>query len=870
MKDEKSDFPKWTVNLLRKFCPERLLEEIEGDLQQKFHRDLNKFGRKKAKRRLLWNVIRFFRPGILLRNRISVKLNHNLMFGNYIKVAIRNALRKKAFSVINVIGLAIGITSAALIMLWVQNELSYDRFHRHSDRLYEAWNKDTFDGKIQSWSHTPRILAPTLKEEYPQVENAVSYADWEMEFLFRKGDIKFTSNTGCITGSGFLSLFNFPLIAGDLKTALNDPSSIVLTEKFAKKLFGDQKAFGESIQMTIDNIELEFQVTGILKDLPNNTTFDFDYLISWELLKSFGEEDTYWGNNSVFTFVKLLPNTSLEEFNAKVKDVEKIHSSGEFKNEIFLYPVTKLRLYSRFVNGFPDGGRIEIVRLFEITAFFLILISCINFMNLSTANSEQRAREVGIRKTIGAHKRSLIGLFLTESIIIAIVAGLISMICIQIFLPLFNNLTEKQLIVNYYDPVYWFGTIGLMFFVGIVAGSYPAFYLSSFRPMQVIKGNYISASSGKIVRRILVVFQFCFAIVLVFAALVVQEQINSVQKRETGYSRDNLIYHSISGDIEKNYIAYRDELINSRIAVSMSKTAWPITEQWSNTTGIEWQGKDPNSKIVFNRYSVDEDFVTTAGLQIIVGRDLDLSKYPSDSSAALINESAATIMGFANPIGEHFKDNSKEWRIAGVFKDFVSRSPYNRIAPMVVDGSKLGMLNFIHIRLSNDVPLDEALNNVGRIFKKYNPEYPFEYHFVDVEYGKKFNEEIKIRKIASVFGTMAVIISSLGIFGLSIYVAQKRIKEIGIRKVFGASVLNVITLLSKEPVKLILIAFIIAAPIGYWAMDLWLQNYEYKVAISWIVFAVTGFGSLIVAMTTISFQTIISALNNPVNSLRHE
>lgn len=792
------------------------------------------------------------------------------MLRNYLKVGLRHALRNKGFTVINVTGLAIGITSAVLIMLWVQNELSYDRFHPDSDRLYEAWNRDTFDGAVESWSITPRVLAPTLKEEYPQVEAAVSYADWQMEFLFRKGEIKFTANTGCITDSQFLTLFGFPLLAGDASTALNDPFSIVLTEKFAKKLFGDQKAVGENIQLKYDTVEYNFLVSGVLKNLPNNTAFDFDYLISWELLKSMGETDTYWGNNSVMTFVKLRPNNSLTEFNAKIKDIASKHSSGEFKNQVFLYPVGNLRLYSRFSNGIPDGGRIEIVRLFEVIAFFLILISCINFMNLSSAKSEQRAREVGIRKTIGAYKRSLVGQFLTESILIAFVAGLISMLAIQLCLPYFNTLTEKQLTINYYDFRYWTGILGLLTFVGLLAGSYPAFYLSAFRPIQVIKGSYISATSQFTVRRILVVFQFCFSIVLVFATLVIQEQINFVQKRETGYSKDNLIYHSINRDIKKNYTSYRDELISMGVATSVSKTYSPITQQWSNTWGIGWQGKDPNSKVIFDRYSVDEDFATTAGLQIVAGRDLDLSEFPSDSSGALINESAAKTMSFKNPIGEHFSDNGRQWRIAGVFKDFVARSPYSPTGPMVILGSRLDDFNFIHVKLNDHIPSNEALVKAEDIFKKYSPEYPFEFHFVDVEYGKKFNEEIKTKKLASVFGTMSVFISCLGILGLSIHMAQKRVREIGIRKVFGASVMNVIALLSREPVKLILIAFIIASPIAYWAMDVWLQNYEYKVSVGWNVFIMTGLGSLIVALITISFQTLRSALSNPVKSLRHE
>lgn len=792
------------------------------------------------------------------------------MFRNYFRVALRNALRNKAFSAINITGLATGIVSVALIMLWVQNELSYDRFHPDSDRLYEAWNRDTFDGRIECWSTTPRILASTLKNEYPEVEHAISYADYQMEFLISKDDKKFTDNSGIITETPFLSMFNFPLLSGDATTALDDPFSIVLTKGFADKIFGDELAQGKTVTLRYGTEELNFIVTGVLKELPNNTGFDFGYLLSWELMRAMGEDDTYWGNNSVLTFVKLNEGVSLDQFNSKMKDIVRRHTEDQQHNEMFLYPVSKLRLYSSFVNGFPHGGRIEVVRLFEVIALFIIIISCINFMNLTTARCENRAKEVGIRKTVGANYKSLVGQFLTESLLLSAIAGFIAILAAYFLLPLFNTLTEKQLVINYGDPRIWVAFFTLVIFAGLLAGSYPSFFLSSFKPIRVLKGNYISIRSGGAVRKALVIFQFSVTFILIIGTLVVNEQINFAQRRETGFSKDRLIYHSISGDLAKNFIPLKKELLESGTAISISKTFSPITQLWSNTPGIQWQGKDPNLQIIFDRYAADEHIVATAGLNLIAGRDLDLLKFPSDSTAAIINESAANVMKFENPVGEHFIDDGKEWLIVGVVKDFVARSPFQKVAPMVILGAAKNYFYTVHLKLTDAVPLAQALEKTEKSFKKYNPDYPFEYHFADVEYEKKFNDEKKTQRLSALSGSLAIFISCLGILGLSIHIAHKRMKEIGIRKVLGASTASVLVLLSKEPVRLICISLFIASPIAYWAMQKWLENYDYKVNVGWWIFLFTGAGTLLIALATISIQTIRAAIMNPANSLKHE
>lgn len=864
---KKDSTPK-ALRILRWFCPPHLLEEIEGDLMQQYDRASQTFGKKRARRKLMWSSVRYFRPGIIFRNKLHKPFYPSMMWKNYLKVGFRNLVKHSSFSVINILGLALGITCTALVMMWVQDELSYDRFYPDNERIFQAWNRAAIDGTIQSWKTTPRVLAPTLKEEYPEVEEVASYADWQMEFLFDQGDKKFKANKGPVTETSFLDIFKFPLKAGNHKTALDDPFSIVLTETFSNRLFGDRNAMGESVHVKFEGNEIDFQVTGVLHDLPGNTSFDFDYLISWELFKAMGEEDSYWGNNSVDTFVKLQKGTSLERFNQKIRDIESRHTNGEHTNEIFLYPFAQQHLYSKFTNGIPDGGRIELVRLFEVVAGFILLISCINFINLSTARSEYRTKEVGIRKSIGAKRSNLVIQFLTESALIATLAGLISLLAIQGVLPYFNFLTGKNLVIDYMAPQYWGEIAMIVAACGLLAGSYPAFLLSSFRPVHTLQS--FAPKSKSTLRQALVVFQFSFAMILVVATLVVRDQIKHAADRDVGYDQNRLIYFPLNGDLSANYPSFKDELLETNAAISISKTYSPLTQIWSSTDGLEWQGKDPNTKIDFDRFSEDEDLVATAGLELVAGRDIDLDHFPTDSSAALINEAAAAVMKFENPIGQYIKDGNNEMTIVGVVKNLIVRSPYRQARPMLIMGGGHNWFYTVHLRLNNHLPLTESLAQAERVFKKYCPDYPFEFHFIDSEYQQKFSDEKRIGHFATVFGIIAIVISCLGVFGLSLFIIQKRVREIGIRKVFGASVLNVVSLLMREPIRLVLIAFALAVPVSYFIMQEWLADYEYRIDLGWRVFAVTGLVTLLITWLTVSVHTLKSAMRNPVDTLKHE
>jgi putative ABC transport system permease protein len=786
------------------------------------------------------------------------------MIRNFLKIAFRNLWRSKGFSVINILGLTVGMASAILILLWIENEMSFDGFHKNKDSLYEAWDRETFDAELNCWNTTPKILGPTLKLDYPEIENTTR-VHWGNNFLFSLGEKRITAMGTCVDPA-FLTMFSFPLVRGDAKSALNDLYSIILTESFAKRLFGGQDPTGKIVKL--DNRD-NFTVKAVMNDLPNNTRFKFDYLLSWAYMDKRGWSDSSWGNNSTQTFVQLKPGASLASVNGKIKNVIIKHLDGKEKIEVFLHPASMWHLYTDFKKGKVVGGEIETVRMFGIIACFILLIACINFMNLSTARSEKRAKEVGIRKVVGAQKNSLVSQFLGESILISFLAGILAIITVQLCLSAFNTLTQKQLHIEYGNIYFWVAGLLFILFTGVLAGSYPAFYLSSFQPVKVLKGTFKAAHAAINPRKILVVLQFSFAIILIICTTIVERQINYAQDRQTGYVKNNLIYHFITGDIDKNYKLIKNELLSSGTATAVSKTSAPLTQGWSNTWDMEWEGKDPGDKTIFDRFCADEDIAKTAGFSMLLGRDLNLKEYPTDSLACLLNESAVKHMKFKNPVGQLVKDDGLTWHVVGVIKDFVLQSPYNPIVPMMIDGTK-GWFNVIHIKLNNERGTGQNLKAAEKIFKKYNPEYPFEYKFIDQEYALKFADTQRTATLIGLFAGLTIFISCLGLFGLATYMAQNRIKEIGVRKVLGASVYNITSLLSKEFLLLVIISILIASPVAFYAMHKWLQSYEYRIRIQWWVFLASGILSIVISLVTVSFQSIKAALANPAESLRTE
>jgi len=787
------------------------------------------------------------------------------MLKNYFKIAFRNLWKRKGYSLINILGLTIGMASAMLILLWIQNELSYDRFYKKSDRLYTMYNRDKFNGELWAWNTTPKIMAPTIKHDYPEVEDAGRYN--QITFLTTVGEKKFNIR-GAFVDSGFLNMFDFPLVSGNAATALAGNYNIVLTEKMAKKLFGNEDAMGKVV--LIDS-NANFTVSAVLKDLPNNTSFTFEYLLPWAFMDKLDWNDKGWGNNSVTTYVLLKPGASHAGFDKKVKDITTSHSNESEK--VFSYPLSRQHLYSKNENGNLVDGQIETVRLFAVIAALILLIACINFMNLSTARSEKRAKEVGIRKVAGALKSSLIGQFIGESVLLSAIAFIVAVFVVQLSLSGFNQLVGKQLFINYSNPVYWLFAVGFILFTGFIAGSYPAFYLSSFTPVKVLKGTFKKANALVTPRKVLVVLQFTFAIILIISTIIIQHQIKFAQNRDAGYNRNNLVYTFMQGDADKHYQVIKNELLKSGAVVSVTRSANPITQRWSDSWGFSWEGStETDKKLDFTRLGSDADFIKTTGVKLKEGRDIDIYNYPTDSTAVLLNETAVTAMHLKEPvIGQEVRGGNYEMHVIGIVKDFILESPFEKkVNPMMINGPGGNYFQVLHMKLNAGNNTSDNIAKMEKIFKQYNPQYPFEYIFTDDAYAKKFREQQRTGTLASLFAGLTIFISCLGLFGLATYMAENRIKEIGVRKVLGASVLSITSLLSKDFLKLVTISLLIASPVAWWAMHKWLANYTYRVDIEWWVFAGAGLLSVLIALATISYQSIKAAIANPVKSLRTE
>ncbi|MGK6350394.1 ABC transporter permease [Parapedobacter sp. DT-150] len=790
------------------------------------------------------------------------------MLKNYLKIAWRNLVRNKVYSLINILGLSIGMASCMLILIWIQNEVSHDQFHEKKDRIFIANNSDVNEGVKNAWAWTPNILAPTLKQDYPEVEDAIRVDDYN-SFLFTVGDKK-QKQSGAFTDPGFLTTFSFPLKQGDPQTALNETYNIVLTEKLAKNLFGDGDAMGKIIK--IDSAD-NFTVSGILKDLPGNTRFDFDYLLPWDYSVRLGWRDSSWGNNSLQTFVLLKEGVSHAAFDQKIKSITKDHLADNplYKNrEVFTQPLTDAWLYSKQENGQYTGGRIEMVRLFSIIAVFILVIACINFMNLSTARSEKRAKEVGIRKVVGAQKGLLIGQFLGESILLACIAFVFALAIVFFTLPPFGNLVNKTLSIDFANPLFWLLSLSFIVICGLLAGSYPAFYLSAFNPVKVLKGLFKRSNAAVNPRKVLVVLQFSFAIILIISTIIVSQQIKYAQSRDNGYDRTDLVYFQIEGAIDGKYELIRNELISKGAAVAVTKSMSPITTRYSDSWGWSWTGStEEDKRIDFVRMASDADFVKTMGAKLVMGRDIDIYKFPGDSTSIVLNETAAKMMHLDDPLSTILKADGMDWTVVGVVKDFIYESPYDKVQQLVVFGPK-SWFSTIHFRLNPANPTSHNLAVAEQVLKTYNPDYPFEYHFVDEAYARKFQEEQRVGTLAALFAGLTIFISCLGLFGLATFTAESRIKEVGVRKVLGASVFSVTVLLSKDFLKLVFISFVIASPVAWYAMNKWLAGYTYNVGVAWWVFLLAGVLSILISLLTISYQAIKAAVANPVNSLRDE
>ncbi|WP_259014500.1 ABC transporter permease [Emticicia fluvialis] len=871
--------PKLADKLLRVLLPDELAEELQGDMHEQFELMVEEKGLFKARWLYVWEVLRFCRP-YFLKRKLSAKaesmkdfyfLINSGMLQNYLKIAFRNLLRAKGYVFINITGLAVGIAASTLIILWIQSEWQYDRIYRKTSRLYQVYNKDVFNGEPNVWDATPRPLAPALKQNYGEVEEAIRVRPTDL--LLSAYNTRLNAS-GAFVDPAFIKLFDFRLKSGNAQTMLNGNNGMVITETLAEKLFGTSMAIGKVVQ--IQNKDL-FTVTGVLEDIPHNSKFSqVSYLLPYNYFVALGWGSDAWESNNDYTYVLLKENTDEASINRKIKKLTARYLTGIIKDlnnrEVFLHPADRWHLYSKQENGQLVDGGIVTVRLLGLIAFFILLIAAVNFINLSTARSEKRAKEVGVRKVAGAQKGALILQFIGESLLLTFLAGIIALLVVQLALPFFNDLTGKRLALNFASGSFWLGALGVLMFTGILAGAYPAFVLAGYQPSKVLKGALKSQRAAFTPRKILVVVQFTFAIVLIVATLIINRQIDHAQSRNQGYDQNNLLFTYLSGDMPGHYTALRQELMQSGVAVSISKSLGPLTEINTRQWGVAWPGSTQADKdIEFDKFGTDANFLKTTGTQLLAGREIDVNKYSTDSTAIMLNEAAVKKMNLRNPVGTTIRMQRTDWHVVGVVKDFIFASPYDPINPVLIEGPGGAMAkNWLSIRLNNRLSMQENLEILERIFARYNPAYPFEYSFADQSYQAKFADEQRTGALTGLFTGLTILIACLGLFGLAAYTAQQRTKEVGIRKALGAPVSSIVQLLTRDFIRLLLVAFAIGAPIGWFAMEKWLQGFSYRIGIGVGVFIVTLVSSIILVLVSVGFQAVKAALVNPVKSLKSE
>ncbi|MCU0418759.1 MAG: ABC transporter permease [Cyclobacteriaceae bacterium] len=789
------------------------------------------------------------------------------MFRHYLKIAFRALLRKQTYTLLNIGGLAVGLASAILIFLWVADEYAYDKFHANYDRIYQLYQSQEWNmGHIGTGQSMPYPLLEVLPDKASQVEY-ISLVNWGEGNLLQVGEKRMTE-FGYSVSEDFLKMFSFTLIKGDQQHALDEPTSIVITESTAKSLFGDIDPLGQVIR--IDN-NREQKVTGVIADFPKQSQFEFDYLLPFSFFEATNSwvkrAKAGWDNNSFQMFVQLREGASEAETNEAIRTIVKDNNPKSPTAKLFLHPMSKWRLHAHFEEGVNTGGRIDYVRLFTAIAVFVLIIACINFMNLATARSESRAKEVGIRKSIGSRRRELIAQFMGESLAITFLAFALAIALVELALPAYHLLVDKNVSIDYTNPVAWSLAIGLILLVGLFTGSYPAFYLSSFEPVKVLKGKINSAKGGSAPRKVLVVLQFACSIFLIIGTIVVYQQIMHVKDRDMGYDRENLIQVWTNGELETNFQTIREELVRTGAVTSVCKSNSPVTTIFS-TNEVKWQGMPTDSRVAFSTIATEYDYSKTMGVKMIKGRDFS-PDFPSDSSAVVINEAAWKMIGFEDPIGQKVEWIGTSYEIIGVMQDMVMAEATSVVQPLSMFLIP-GWTSTITLRLNKTHDLPGALAQVESVFKKYNPNYPFEYRFTDELFNQKFANINLISRVAGIFAGLAIAITALGLLGLAAFTAEQRTKELGIRKVLGASVTGLIFLLARDFTRLVLIAFVIASGFAWWGVDQFLMRYEYRINFQYWVPVAVGAFALALTLMIVGTQAMRAALMNPTKSLRTE
>jgi predicted permease len=794
------------------------------------------------------------------------------MFRNYLKTTFRNLWKNKGYSLLNIFGLAIGIACAGLIFLWVEDELSWDQFNTKKDSLYRIRENQKYDTYVATFGSTPAPMGPAMQQEIPGIANTCRIAAWNTKLVtIGKNSVYAFPNFADLS---LFSMFTFPFVQGNARTAFTQLYSMVVTESTAKKFFGNEKnIIGKTVR--VDNKQ-DYVITGVIKDIPKNSTVQFEWVapfqIWWNENKSWAQN---WGNNDLDTYVELKPNVSAASVNKILYDfIQKREPKSNARP--FLFSANDWHLRDEFDNGVQTGGgQIQNVHMFSVIAWIILLIACINFMNLATARSEKRSKEVGVRKVLGAVKKNLISQFIGEAILMAFMASIIAIIIMSLALPAFDLLVQKNLSLGLNKPIHIISLLAITLISGLVAGSYPSLYLSSFNPVFVLKRIKLRTGSAEFTRKGLVLLQFTISIILIISTIVIYQQIQHVKSRGLGFNKNNLLEVNTNDEFNKNYDVIKQDLLNSGAIDNLALSDYTTLYGGNNTGALKWNGKVANSQVLVSSRGVSPDFMDTYGLKISEGRDFVIGdSATSKKQNILITQALEKLMGKGSAVGKTMywdgDTSGTVLNIVGVVNDFIYGDMYGKPDPVFFYCADYKNTSEMYVRLKPGINAETALRQIGAIIKKDNPSYPFTYQFVDDQFNRMFLNEALIGKLSRIFAGLAILISCLGLFGLAAYTAERRTKEIGVRKVLGASVTGITTLLSKDFLKLVALSCVVAFPVAWWMMTQWLQNYKYRIEINAWIFLVAGMSALLIALITISFQSIRAAIANPVKSLRAE
>jgi predicted permease len=856
--------PKNAVKFLRWFCREDYVEEIEGDLTEIFEKDY-KVSQRKASWKFIFSVIKYFRPGFIKSFKSDYQPNHQAMFRHNLLLTYRNFKRYKSSFLINLIGLSTGLACTFLIYLWVSDELNVDRFNSKDNRLFRAMEHRVRATGIWTSPTTPGPLAEALTGDMPEVEHAIT-ATWSQSTTLSLGDKNITTD-GRFVGKDFFNMFSYELIAGDANQVLKDKNSIVISDVLARKLFNTtENLIGKAIDY---QHESQLQITGIFKSMPVNASDQFEFVASFEKYREGEDWLLSWGNTGTQTLVLLKPGVDVNAFNKKIADYIKVKTNNEITyRTLFLKGYADNYLYGKYENGVLVGGRITYVKLFSIIAVFILLIACINFMNLSTARASRRVKEVGIKKAIGAGRKALIFQYIGESMVMSFLSLLVAMVLVYIFLSQFNIITGKHLSFEL-DSNRILLFLGVTVFTGIVAGSYPALYLSGFNPATVLKGKLSSSFGELMARKGLVVFQFAISVLFIVSVVVVYKQIEFVQSTNLGYNKNNLVYFNLSGALSKteNQEIMIEEMKKIPGIENVSSTNHNLTGHNGGTSGVEWEGKNPEDRTEFERMVGNYDLIETLGIQMAEGRSFSRN-FGTDSSAIIFNQKGIDFMGMKDPIGKVVKLWGEDRHIIGVVNDFHYESLHENFKPVffILDPNRTYRI-MARITAGKE---KETISSIESLYKKLNPGFLFEYNFLDTVYQSQYENEQRVAILSKYFAGLAILISCLGLFGLAAFTAERRLKEMGIRKVLGSSELGIVYLLSSDFTKIVFVAIVIALPISYFMARYWLDGFAFSVPLQPWYFIAVGVLAMVIAWLTVGTQAIRAARVNPTLCLKNE